>query len=225
MDGVVLQSKVYQGYARAALRVGLPFDIYRPPSASNPMATANKIGTIPAAFTVHSSGNFNFSKPSDYKGPTFHALLDGAQVRIGDYLKSSIATDGPFFIIGMDPIVPILAVQTNRLISIFRPDGAASKPIGVSGYGGTVASTANANETAIMTAWPASVLEGSRGSNAGMLPGDSGVGIWRVLLPAWTGVLVLPGYIITDDVQKRMVVRQAELTDFGWNIQAVQALV
>lgn len=216
---------MYSGYAKSARRVGIPYDIYRPSSVANPLAAGNKLGTIKAAFAVHSSGNFNFAKPSDYKGPMFHALLDGAQVQVGDYLNDPATVFGPFFIASMNPIVPILAVQTTRVITIFRPDGVASKVIGVSGYGGTVASTANANETAIMTAWPASVLEGSRGTNAGLLPGDIGVGIWRVLLPARPGVLVLPGYLITDDAQNRMVVRQAELTDLGWNIQAVQALV
>lgn len=225
MDGVLLQSKVYMGYAKSALRVGLPFDVYRPTSAANPTAIGNKIKTLQAAFTIHSGNNFNFGKPSDYKGPLFHALLDGAQVQVGDYLNDPATAFGPFYIASMNPIVPILAVQTTRVISIFRPDGLASKPIGVSGYGGTVASTANANETAVMTAWPASVLEGARGIGSGQLPADTGIGIWRVLLPAWSGVLINPGYIITDDVGKRMVVRQAELSDLGWNIQAVQALV
>ena len=225
MDGVLLQSKIYMGYAKSAQRVGLPFDVYRPTSAANPQAIGNKIKTLQAAFTVHSSGNFNFGKPSDFKGPLFHALVDGAQIQRGDYLNDPTTVFGPFYIASMDPSVPILAVQTNRIVTVYRPDGLASKPIGVSGYGGTVASTANANETAVMTAWPASVLEGARGIGSGELPSDNGVGVWRVFLPSWSGVLISPGFIIIDDVGKRMIVRQAELSDLGWNIQTVQALV
>ena len=228
MDGVLLQSKVYGGYAKAALRVGLDFDLYRPTSATNPLAIGNKLLTLKAAFTVHSGSDFNFSKPSDYKGPMFHALLDGTQVKVGDYLKSSVSPDGPFFIIGADPIVPILAVQSNRTVSVFKPDDAAgsgSRPIGVSGYGGTIATTANANEYAVMTGWPASVLEGSRGMTGGALPIDAEMPLWRILMPAWAGVLINPGYVIQDDANKRMIVKQAELSNLGWNIQAVQALV
>lgn len=218
-----MQTRVYSGYAKAAQRVGLPFDLYRPVSPSNPLATSNKITTIPAAFAVHTSNNFNFEKPSDYKGPLFHALLDGAQVRVGDYFKNT--TVGTFFIIGMDPIVPILAVQASRTVTVYKPDGATTKGIGLSGYGGTIGSGANANELAVMTAWPASVLEGARGVGAGLLPNDVGVGVWRILLPYWAGVVIGAGYIVVDDLGKRMVVRQAELTDLGWNIQTVQALV
>ncbi len=224
MDGALLQSKVYGGFAKAAKRIGLPFDVYRPASASNPLAGGNKIATIPAAFTVHSSSNFNFEKPSDFKGPLFHALLDGTQVHRGDFLNDPATVFGPFYIASMDPIVPILAVQTNRVVTVYRPAGSA-KPIGVSGYGGTIASTGDANEVALMTAWPASVLEGARGVGAGVLPADTGVGMWRVLMPYWTGVQITPGSIIIDDAGKRMIVRQAELSDLGWNIQAVQALV
>ena len=224
MDGVLLQSKVYMGYAKSAQRVGLPFDVYRPTSAANPLAGGNKLYTIKAAFTVHSSSDFNFSKPSDFKGPLFHALLDGTQVQRGDYLSSSATVDGPFYIASMDPIVPILAVQTVRTVSVFRSAG-AQKPIGLSGYGGTIASTGDANEVALMTSWPASVLEGARGVGGGELPADAGAGMWRILMPAWSGVIITPGCIITDDIGKRLIVRQAELTDLGWNIQAVQALV
>ncbi len=225
MDGTLLQSKIYAGYAKAALRIGLAFDVYRPVSASNPLATGNKIATLKAAFTVHTGANFNFNRPADYKAPLFHALLDGAQVSVGDYLKGATATIGPFFIISKDPNVPILAVQTNRTISIFKPEGTFTRPLGISGYGGTIASTANANELAIMTAWPAGVYEGARGTGSANLPGDAGAGMWRIYVPAWPGVLISPGCIVTDDVGNRMIVRSAELTDFGWNIQAIQALV
>jgi hypothetical protein len=224
MDGVLLQQKIYGGYAKSALRVGLPFDLYRPVGTSNPMAAGNKITTLKAAFAGHSAPQFNFGRPSDYKDPLFHALIDGTQVQRGDYLASSATVEGPFYVASMDPVVPILVVQTNRTVTVYRPDGAASKPIGVSGYAGTVASTANANETAIMTAWPASVLEGARGINQGNLPGDAGIGIWRIKLP-YAGVLITQGSIVIDDLGKRMVVRQAELSDLGWNLQAVQALV
>jgi hypothetical protein len=224
MDGVLLQSKVWMGYAKSAQRVGLDFDVYRPTSAANPIVTGTKIATVKAAFTVHSSSDFNFSKPSDYKGPLFHALVDGNQVRVGDYLKSAATVDGPYFIASMDPIVPILAVNTNRIVTVLRPGGAA-KSIGLSGYGGTVASTGDANELALMTAWPASVLEGARGVGGGELPADAGAGMWRVLMPSWSGVLITPGSVIADDIGRRLIVRQAELTDLGWNIQAVQALV
>ena len=63
MDGALLQQKIYGGYAKSALRVGLPFDVYRPSGSVNPLAIGNKIATVRAAFTVHSASQFSFDRP------------------------------------------------------------------------------------------------------------------------------------------------------------------
>lgn len=217
MDGATLQAKVYAGYAKAALRIGLPYDLYRPTGPNNPMGGA-KLTTLPAAFTVHGPGNFDFSKPSDHKQPLFHALVDGAQVLVGDYLVAQTGVAGPFFIAAMQAATPILAVQCNRTLSAFNPGPALS--IGANGYSGTN----QGNETAILTNWPASVLLGSRGVRNQSLPEDAGYGSWRVLLPAWAGVTIRPGTILSDDLGNRMVVQSAELQDLGWRIDAQQAV-
>jgi hypothetical protein len=217
MDGLTLQAKVYAGYAKAAQRIGLPYDIYRPTSFVEPLG-GMKIATIPAAFTQHGAGNFDFSKPSDYAKPMFHALLDGTQVQVGDYLVSENNPQGPFFIAAKDAGVPILAVQTNRTISAFNPGPTLG--LGANVYSGTTL----ANETAIMLNWPASVLLGSRGVRDQQLPEDAGYGSWRVLMPAWPGVVIRPGTILNDDVGNRMIVVSAELQDLGWRIDATQAV-
>ena len=217
MDGATLQAKVYAGYAKAALRIGLPYDLYRPTSAFSPMGGA-KLATLPASFTVHGPANFNFGVPSDYQKPLFHALLDGAQVQIGDYLLSETNVQGPFFIIAKDAGVPILAVQCNRTLSAWAPGPSLS--VGANDYSGTTQD----NETAIMTAWPASVLLGARGVRDQQLPEDAGYGSWRILMPYWAGVIIRAGTILTDDLGNRMVVQSAELQDLGWRIDATQAV-
>jgi hypothetical protein len=217
MDGARLQAKVYAGYAKAAQRIGLPYGLFRPISASNPIGVT-PIAILNASFTVHGPGNFDFSKPSDHKQPLFHALLDGSQVLVGDYLVSETNPQGPFFIASKDAGVPILAVQCNRTISAFNPGPALS--IGANPYSGTTL----ANETAILTNWPASVLLGSRGVRDQNLPEDAGYGSWRVLMPAWPGVVIRPGTILNDDLNNRMIVVSAELQDLGWRIDATQVI-
>jgi len=219
MDGVLLQTKVYAGFAKAAKRIGTPFDIYRPTTAFNPLAPANMIGTTPAAFTPHGPSNFDFTKPSDWQKPSFHALLDPTQVIPGDYLVSETPPFGPFFICSKDPAVPVLAVQCNRTISAFTP-GPAPRPLGASSYGGSTLS----NETALLTAWPCSILLGSRGIRNNELPGDAGYGSWRILLPPSAVVSLRPGTIVTDDLDNRFVIQSAELQDLGWRIDAQQAV-
>jgi hypothetical protein len=92
--------------------------------------------------------------------------------------------------------------------------------IGANGYAGTT----QANETAIMTKWPASVLLGARGVRDQQLPADAGYGSWRILMPHWEGVTIRPGTILADDLDNRMVVQSAELQDLGWRIDAQQAV-
>ena len=177
-----------------------------------------KLATLPASFTVHGPANFNFGVPSVYQKPLFHALLDGAQVQIGDYLLSETNVQGPFFIIAKDAGVPILAVQCNRTLSAWAPGPSLS--VGANDYSGTTQD----NETAIMTAWPASVLLGARGVRDQQLPEDAGYGSWRILMPYWAGVIIRAGTILTDDLGNRMVVQSAELQDLGWRIDATQAV-
>ena len=146
----------------------------------------------------------------------FHALLDGSQVCIGDYLIPSSGPGGPFFIAAMQPNVPILAVQCNRTLSAFNPGPVLN--IGANAYAGTT----QANEAAIMAAWPASALLGARGVRDQTLPSDAGYGSWRILMPYWEGVRIRPGTILVDDLTNRMVVQSAELQDLGWRIDATQ---
>jgi hypothetical protein len=217
MDGLTLQSKVYAGYAKAALRIGLPYDIYRPMTWDNPLADG-PVATVPAAFTVHGPSNFQFGTPADYQKPLFHALLDGAQVQVGDYLVSETNPQGPFFIAAKDAGVPVLAVQCNRTLTAWAPGPVLS--VGANGYSGTT----QANETAFMTGWPASVLLGARGDRDQQLPEDAGYGSWRILMPHWPGAVIRAGTILTDDINNRMIVQSAELQDLGWRIDATQAV-
>jgi len=223
MDGATLQARVYAGYAKAALRVGLPYTIYRPTVATSPaIAIGNVIATIAAAFTVHSGGNYSFNRPSDYEKPTFHALLDGSQIQVGDYLAST-GKPGPFFIASKDPLVPILAVSCNRTISIATPGPAGFTPGPSTGYAGTVGTALASNEPKFLTSWPASVLQGARSVSNKLLPGDVGSGMWAVLFPALAGVSVSSGDIISDDLGQRYTVRTAENTALGWRLSAESA--
>lgn len=221
MDAATLQARVYSGYAKAALRVGLPHTICRPTTAANPTAAPNQIGTTLAAFTVHSSGNFNFDKPSDYSKPTFHALLDGAAVNKGDYLIDVATGLGFFFIAEKSPLVPILAVQCNRTVTFAAP-GPSAFVDGSAGYQGTIGEAAVTNETPFLVAWPASVLQGARSVATHFLPGDVGTGMWEVLLPFLAGTNIATGDLMSDDLGNRYCIRTAELTDLGWRLNAQQ---
>jgi hypothetical protein len=213
MDGTVLQQKVYYGYAQSALRVGLTYSQYRPTSALDPIAAGNLLQTLPAAFNAE---DMKFSKPVVYAKATWFCLVDGRQTQVGDYLVGPELT---YFIAAQQALLPILAVLCNRTINLLRPQQLSGT--GTVGYGGDTV----ANEMVLMTGWPASILQGTKGEKGDAeLPGDVRNPWWAVLLPDWPGITLRSGDIITDDLTRRYIVSSAELTELGWRLTALQAL-
>lgn len=209
MDGAKLQSKVYSGYAKAAQRIGLPYDVHRPVNALDPLA--NKVATLPAHFRA----GVTYETANKYGVAAWYGTLDGTQVAVGDYL---VGPQGTFFIAAKQALLPILIVECNRTLSIKRPQQQTG--VGAAGYGGNTLS----NETPLMSGWPASVLQGTKGEkNETNLPGDVRTPWWLILLPAYGDIVLNSGDTITDDLGRRYVVSSAEWTDLGWRLSAMQA--
>lgn len=196
MDGTRIQALAYRGMGKAAQRIGLPFDVYRPAGATDPLATGNKIvSALPAHFT--SDGGY--TKPNTYGAATWQAMLDGAQVAVGDYLTGQ---GGPYFIAAKQPLLPILAVGCNRTVSLTQ--------------GGT---------SPVAVAWPASVLQGGAGGRSDIeaMPGEVPNPSWRMLLPSVPGLTLDVADLVADDLLRSYFVDSAELTDLGWRITMHQA--
>jgi hypothetical protein len=209
MDGQTLQSKVYAGFDKAAQRVGLSYAIHRPSGANNPVSGAS-VGSIYAAFTAGP----NYLNPNKYGNPAWYGTLDGSQVNVGDYLVG----ESTYFIAAKQHLLPVYAVQCNRTISVKRPKQMTG--VGAGGYGGN----SLADETVMLSGWPASVLQGTKGEkNETDLPGDVRSPWWLILLPAYASVTLNSSDIMTDDLNRRYVISSAELTDMGWRITAMQA--
>ncbi|GAN79779.1 hypothetical protein [Acidocella aminolytica] len=210
MDAATIQAKIWAGYGKAASRVGALYQQFRPTDPLAPMAKAK--GTIYAAFDA---GNYKFNAPQGYGKPTWRALLDGRSTAVGDILKGA---GGTFFIVGQDALLPILAVQANATVTVYK--AAAPAGYGVQPYGGDVEAT----RQEIMAGWPASILSGSHTPENGPvgLPGDARTPWKEVLLPAIAGVTITTDNFITDSAGARFQVSDAELTSMGWRLAATQ---
>lgn len=207
MDAATVQTKIYKGYKKAAQHIGFPFVQYRPAAALTPLAAS--LQTLPASFAPTDT----YLKAAPYGKPVVQCLVDGTQTRVGDYLVGAEAT---YFISSMQPLLPIMAVKCNRTVSVFRPAGTTSS-VGAQPYGGNTA----AGETAIMTGWPCSILQGSKGEKSDVnLPGDARSPWWTILMPHFAGVQIESYDAITDDLDNRYIISSAELTDMGWRITA-----
>lgn len=212
MDGTKLQSKIYIGYGKAAKRIGFDYQQFRATSASNPL-TSTALQTLPVSFTT----NFNYSAPNKYGKAEWLGLFDAREFAVGDFL---VGRQGTFFIAAMQDTLPILCVQTNRVIDVLRVG--MDEGVGLGGWAGG----RRADEAPIMQGWPASILQGTKGeTNEAKLPQDVKTPWWAILLPAWPGVVFRTSDIIRDDLDRKYVISSAELTDMGWRITAMQAQV
>lgn len=211
----LVQSKIYFGYAQAALRLGFSFQQYRATDAGNPISPEKLVATLPAAFVK----TFEFSSPVKFGDAIWQALVDGRVTKTGDFFVGTGAVAGrTYYLAGMQPMLPILAVECNRVLTVLRT-APQDQQFGIGPYSGSTEAT----ETPLMTAWPASVLEGAKITPTNdKLPDDARATTWKVLLPAFPGVTLQFNDIITDDLGRRGIVSSAELTELGWRILAAE---
>lgn len=211
MDCVRIKALVNRGYALSASRVGLPHQHYRPPGPSNPLAPANLLGLLPAAFSID---HYAFRREDGYGTPEHQALVDGSQMVVGDYL---VGPSGTYFIAALDALVPILAVECDAVLSFTRP-GPANPGFGAVGYGQADPGTV------LLTSWPVSLLQGIKGEKANDgLPRDSRQPWYAALLPAVGGAEIRTDDEAVDARGHRYTVSSAELTDKGWRLSLAYA--
>ena len=213
MDQPTIQARINHGNAIATRFLGAPFTQYRPTSVTNPVS-GTPVATLQCAFDPDAA--FSFARPSGYSKPIYYGLFDGTNVRVGDYLVS--ATQGTFFVAGYEPIKPWLCASCNRTLTIKRtalPPATGLDP----NYSGRTWPT----DTSLMTGWPASILQGTKGEQAPAslrLPGDAREPWWNILLPAYPGVILNMGDHATDDLARGYTISSAELTGLGWRLTA-----
>src|SRR5208282_2939852 len=200
MDESRLQDRISWGLNVAARSIGAPTDAYRPSGALEPLRPANRFLRLHVAFSNVHGG---FERPNTYDHALWNGIFDSAYTRVGDYL---VQHSGTWFIAAQQPLMPVLCVRADRIVSFTRP--AAPTASGVNTYGGITAAT----NTPLLTNWPASVQAASlAGVPSADLPGDSSVSHWTVLLPAQPGVVLLVSDLMTDDLGRNAVVSSAEL--------------
>jgi hypothetical protein len=154
-------------------------------------------------------------RPNGYGNALWCGIFDAAYTRPGDYL---VQHDAMWFIAAQQRLLPVLCVQTNRLVSFTRP--AAQTSTGINTYGGVTA----ANVTPLMTNWPSSVMVMSKeGHPLANLPNDTSVSYWTVLLPVCPGLTLQTADLMSDDLGRNGIIATTELTNLGWRLAVRQA--
>jgi hypothetical protein len=256
-----IQSKIWKGYDRAARILGSKFQFYRPAFQNFQTEGGGSLETEAGGklllegtkqypgnqlFMRHVSLNaedMKYGRPNKYGKATWYALVDGHDLKPGDYFIGQRAhsgllledggklltesggemllegaMQGTFFVAGLQHLLPILVVECNRTISIYKPQ--AQPGVGAQEYGGTTAD----NQKLIVSGVPCSILQGTKGEKSeASLPSDTRSPWWTVLMPASVGSVVSDD-IIEDDLGQRYIVSSPELTDLGWRLTCMMAL-
>ena len=212
MDAAHLQDRMRWGLNVAARALGTSTDAYRPADVADPLDPVNRFLRLNAAF---SAPDGRFQSPNAYGQALWHGVFDAAYTQPGDYLVQGALT---WFVAAQQPLLPVLCVQANRIVSISR--AAAPASTGVNTYGGVTQAT----NTSLLTNWPANVLGASGGGRPEAdLPSDSSIPYWTVLMPAYGGVVLQPADLMSDDLGRNAVISAAELTALGWRLTVKQA--
>ena len=213
MDGATLNGLINQGRAITATQVGLPCNQFRPITAAEPLG--NQIGTINAAFNA---ADGKYMKPQLYGKAVWFSDVDGRLTLPGDYLER-ISDSATWFIAAQQQLLPIVAVECNRSVSVQRQAPPATSA-GVLPYQGIIAPTTILGGEGNL--WPASILTDSKPLPATGIPSGVKDAGWRILLPSSISVTLLAADLVTDDLGRRFIVGAAELTDLGWRINATE---
>ena len=221
-------------YADTAAALGSPFALHRS-TASSPLATP-PFETLPAVFTNAKASGFSFTKGQGFEDVLWTALIDGSQVRVGDYLVGA----STYFIASMPPLLPITAVQCNRTISLLRDnsqidadggsDGGFQSQTGSKGtyWGQSRAPQTTATgvgERTVISGIPCAIVgTAGRATGTGENPsGPPGPGRWRIYMPqsAFPKGSIKDADILIDEESRRYMVGQASWTNDGYRVEAV----
>jgi hypothetical protein len=218
MDGLQINQKIRYGYAKAAKKLGKPFNLYRSPNAIDPLNPSNLIGSIKMA----PSQDWTWMKANRPGNAIWYVCVDGQErteplsAREMDYLVDAEST---FFILSKQYQMPMQAVECNDVIRVIRPS--QSLQPGKQGY----ASFTPESSEVLMDLVPCSILMNRQGQKPKTnLPTDTYQPSWLVMFPYLDSVNVRTGDVIIDSTNQQYVMGVTERTDFGWRVIASQTV-
>jgi hypothetical protein len=207
-----IQNRIYYGYGKAAIHLGVTHDIYRSATAVNPIDSGNLIDSL----LVSVDEDLKYNKPSRYGHPTWQFLPeDGLTLQNFDFMVGSIT----YFIVDIAPtdrLSPPLCIECDNVVTITRPSNPLSA--GANGYSQYQPGTA----TPLYTSCPAALIEYSRGDNSTSMKIPTSVKMpqYKVFLPLLGGVQLQTGDILQDANNNRYAISSVEQTTLGYRLLA-----
>lgn len=218
MDGLGINQKIRFGYAKAASKLGQPFDLYRSALSIDPISPGNFVGTLKAVFTI----DWEWMKSNKPGNCIWWAVVDGRDSSYpltateGDYLVG----DSTYFILTKEYQMPMSAVQCNSTVNIVRPYQSIQP--GDQGY----IAYPDTAPTIIASQLPISLLKLSSGGKVAdsRLPTDTIKPTFIVQMPNLGDIKIITGDIIIDELNVQYVIGVQERSEFGWRLTAEQVV-
>lgn len=201
MNGSKAQQLIYRGYGKAATQIGFGCIVYRSSSLLSPISPGNVVASnVPASFTT----GFEYSEYNKPKNPFWTALIDGNALQIGDWV---VGPQGTYYIADMQKILPIAAVNCNRVVSIVRPGYSGSGPM-------EQTDVAIASNLPIFT-----YTSGNRGKRPAGFPGPSETEApmpeLECIINSHDSNAIRKSDVIIDELGDRYVIETHNPTSFG----------
>ena len=212
MYGLKLQDRISLALGKAAAHTGGLADAFRTTKPHDPLHISNRYLRLPATFVQPKGTRSGGTGEGELE---WHGIFDASYTRPGDYIVLGTSV---YFIATQEMFRPILCMRTTRKISVTRSSQQtmpANNP-----YGGYTPATS----TTLLTDFPVALTGDNRLAESTLgLPTGQTVPYWSIQMPAPPGILLSPGDIIIDDLDRTAVIVGSNLMTSGWRINAKMA--
>lgn len=204
VDFARVQNRIYYGYGKAAIRLGTTHDIYRSATGIDPLQPSNFFGSQ----LISVDQDLTYVKTRKYGDLLWQFLpFNGLLLQNYDFFLNSDVTYYITDIVPTDRLSPPQCMECNAVVSVTIPIN--NLVPGVNDYqqynplAGTI----------LISNCPCAILEHGRTAEISLkLPTSVKLPYYEVYLPDFDGVVIKPGYIVTDNIGRRMAVISAERT-------------
>lgn len=213
MDGVTLADRIAYGEGMAARKAGVICDLYRPRDGACPIVPGNRVIRL-GVLSLPVSGSAR--GPAPFGVPYRQLVLDQSYAMPGDYLAGPA---GMLLVATREPPAPVLGVQCNETVSLWRP----SAPVlaGANPYGAILAPGA----TALLAGFPAALLPGGASDRTRSgLPDDTRLPGHIAVIASVAGLAPQVGDIVRDARGRQFAVDSAIAYTGIWRLALIESV-
>jgi len=213
MDGLRLADRIAYGGGMAARKAGVICDAYRPVDGACPLSPSHRMIRL-GVVTLPAGGGFR--GPAGF-GVAFRQLvLDQAYIMPGDYL---VGSSGTYLVATNEPPAPVLGVQCNEVITLWRT--ATPAVAGINPYGAVLLRDARV----VLSGYPAALIPGGVSDRGRVgLPDDTKLPGYVLVVAAVDGAGPLVADIVRDGRGRQFVVDAAARFGGVWRLALTESV-